>query len=456
MLFRSYVQGLEAVIGGTQDNGSLALTGTGNNPQDAFAILGGDGFCAAASYYNPLAFFAETYYGATGRSASGAAGGALFYDKHIDESPAGGPDSAGIYPEFAPFNTPFLLYENMNPNTRMDTSFFLGKCQALWMTKAAIDFSITPKWYRILNYSSYSPRCLACTNDGNTVFLGTEGPNSVYRVTGLNYVNNNLDTSGINFNLTALTTPITHTTLNLPIGTGQVPTSISVDPMNNNHVVITLGNYSAPYGNTGPVHVIQSFNALSTTPTWTNITPTPNNSTIAIDMPVYSSIIDRWNPSLIIVGTELGVFVTEDGGTSWTFQDQMPRVPCFMIRQISQYTNGAPAEDIYIATHGRGIWKSSTLTGINNITASTKPVISIYPNPTADIANINYSLNKATNVAMDIYNIEGQKVKSLNLGTQASGEHIYSISLAGISAGTYFMNTTIGDEKSVSKFVITR
>jgi hypothetical protein len=115
-----------------------------------------------------------------------------------------------------------------------------------------------------------------------------------------------------------------------------------------------------------------------------------------------------------------------------------------------------PAEDIYVATHGRGIWKSSTLTGINSINANTKPLISIYPNPTADVANINYSLNKSSNVSFEIFNIEGQKVKSLSIGIQTSGEHVYSVNLAGISPGTYFMNATIGNEKTVSKFVIIR
>jgi len=455
----SFVQGATIVIGGTQDNGTLLIDpGYFNYPQDALQIIGGDGFCTATSYYSPNAYFGEVYYAGLGRATNGFGSGAEFFDTHVDGTAGQAGDSAGSTSSFAPFNTPFLLYENTNPNAAMDTSFFLAKNSSLWMTKGALNFDRIPKWYRVANYAfsnnggSSGPRCMAYTNDGNTVFLGTESPNEVYRISNLSYVNNNLDTSGNNFNLTTLSTPITKTTLSLPTGTSQVPTSISVDPRNNNHVVITLGNYGSAH------HVYQSFNALrvSPNPTWTDISPTTTNSSIAIDMPVYSSIIDAWDSLRIIVGTELGVFASEDGGTSWTYQDQLPRVPTFMIKQISGYSNGTAAEDIYIGTHGRGIWRSSTLTGINNTKAGNKFMVNIYPNPTQDFANIDYTMTKSSGVVLDIYSITGQKVKSLDLGTQPVGTHTYNMNLAGLSSGTYIMNATIGDDKSVTKFVITR
>lgn len=429
----SAVQGTHDIIGGTQDNNCLYISGLGNTVQDAQAILGGDGFYTAISYYNPLAFFSEAQYGSLFRSANKGTSSDMFYDSRLT--------NLGMLPNFSSFNTPYLLWENVNPNTPLDTSFFIGIAGSVWMTKGAIDFSNTPKWYEIATTQSPA-RCMAITNDGKTLFVGTEGTNYVYRISHLDYVNNNIDTTAPNYDLT---TGTAITKLNLSGMPGTVPTSISVDPMNNNHVIITFGSYSS-----GLKHVIQSHNALNAIPTWTDIT---HNIPM---MPVYSSMIDRWDSTRMLVGTELGVFASDDGGATWNYQDQFPRVPSFMIKQISQYTNGAPAEDIYVATHGRGLWKSSTLTGINTIAANNKPQISIYPNPTSDNANIQYSLKKSLNVIMDIYNIKGEKVKSVNLGTQSSGAHQFNINITDISSGTYFMNATMGEDKSVTKFVIAR
>ncbi len=447
----TFLPGSSIVIGGAQDNGSLAIVGNGNNPQDAFAITGGDGFYTSTSYYNPNAFFAEVYYGAVGRSSNASGGGAQFYDNNIDHTAGAANDSAGHSQSFAPFCTAYLLWENTQPNSPLDTSFFIGLNSGVWMTKGALDFNKTPKWYKVA-LTQFPTRCMGVTNDGKTLFVGTENMNGgsgiVYRITGLDYVNNSLDTSNGNYNVIS-NTPIKRTQLTIAPNNGQVPTSISVDPSNNNHVVVTYGNYGSAK------HVFQSHNALQAVPTWTDITPTPSNSSFPINMPVYSSMIDRWDSTRILVGTELGVFASNNSGTTWTYQDQLPRVPTLMIKQVSQYTNGMPAEDIYIATHGRGIWKSSTLTGIPN-NPSLKIQFSIYPNPAQDVTNINFTLSKSSNVSLDIYNIQCQKVKTLNFGIMSAGAHTNSINVSELSNGTYFMNATMGEEKSTSKFVIVR
>ncbi len=429
-------EGSTDVTGGTQDNGCLYLNHVGNNPQDAINIHGGDGFYTTISYYNPLAYFVESQNAGLARSSNKGSGGQDFYDLNIN--PSTGLNSA--------FNTPFLLWENMNPNTALDTSFFIGTSGAVWMTKAALNFSILPKWFKIASTSG-AGMCMAATNDGKTLFVGTSG-NLVYRITNLDYVNNNLDNSGTHYdvsNTNTLPTPIRKTTMGGGLPTGRFPTSISVDPANNNHVLITYGNYGN-YTN----HVYESHNAMNTAPTFTDIT---HNIPA---MPFYSSMIDRWDSTIMLVGTDLGVFATNDGGATWNYQDGLPRMPAFMIKQIAQYTNGNPAADIYIATHGRGLWKSSTLTGVHDLKSSTRVDINIYPNPTQDVATVSCNLNKSSIVILDIYNIQGQKIRTENFGTQASGIHSFSMNCSTIPSGTYFMNVTVGSDKSTKKFIIAR
>ena len=430
------IQGSQLVIGGTQDNGSLYLNRTGysNATLSASDIWGGDGAYSAISTYNPAAFFFSSQFAGMGRSSNSGGGGTSFYDANI------APLNHG---NLGAFVAPFLLWENLDPSSAMDTSFFIGLTGGVWMTKQAINFSVNPIWYEVAVIQG-SGHCMGVVADGKTLFVGSD-IGRVYRITHLDYVNNGLDNSGTNYNLSTLNTPIKNTTLSIP-GSNGTPTSISVDQNDGNHVVITFGGY------TSSPHVFVSHNALSTTPTFTSI----QNNLPA--MPVYSSVLDKWNPNAIIVGTEEGLFTSNNAGATWTPDlDGFPRVPTFMLKQLTQYSNGVPSSDLFAATHGRGVWKSTSLPlGINNVTASAKPQVSFYPNPAQDVANINYTLNTSENIVLDIYNVTGQKVNTISLGNQSIGKHDYSFNVSALPTGTYFATLVAGNQQSVTKFIIAR
>jgi len=75
---------------------------------------------------------------------------------------------------------------------------------------------------------------------------------------------------------------------------------------------------------------------------------------------------DRVNPNLLFVGTELGLFLSLDGGQNWAqFTGNLPNVP---VRDLAVH----PREhDLIIATHGRGIYVLDDLTPIRKMTAET-------------------------------------------------------------------------------------
>ncbi|TAF66937.1 MAG: hypothetical protein EAZ55_04525 [Cytophagales bacterium] len=78
--------------------------------------------------------------------------------------------------------------------------------------------------------------------------------------------------------------------------------------------------------------------------TWTSL--------VTADLPIFARVIkeDLKNPNLLFLGTELGLFVTIDGGANWTqFTNNMPPVPVFDM-VIHPRDN-----DLVMATHGRGI-----------------------------------------------------------------------------------------------------
>lgn len=71
-------------------------------------------------------------------------------------------------------------------------------------------------------------------------------------------------------------------------------------------------------------------------------------------------------------------------------------------------------------------------------------LFTLYPNPTSEVLNLNYQLPEASEVRFDILNLQGQMIRTIQLGTQEKG--IYQQSVQDISAlqtGFYLMTMRI-------------
>jgi hypothetical protein len=77
-----------------------------------------------------------------------------------------------------------------------------------------------------------------------------------------------------------------------------------------------------------------------------------------------------------------------------------------------------------------------------------------YPNPFNPTTNINFSLPKATNVELSIYNILGQKVMTLISGAMSSGVHSVQFNASHFASGVYIYRLEAGDVKINKKMVL--
>ncbi len=122
-------------------------------------------------------------------------------------------------------------------------------------------------------------------------------------------------------------------------------------------------------------------------------------------------------------------------------------------------------ENIYnmiVTTMGSIFYFQCAITPNGNLDIT--PVIlnsSNYPNPFNPETTISYNIPKKGNVTVDIYNIKGQKVKSLLKEEQDAGKH--SIIWKGnndkgqkVSSGTYLYRVKSGDEEIVNKMMLVK
>ena len=80
----------------------------------------------------------------------------------------------------------------------------------------------------------------------------------------------------------------------------------------------------------------------------------------------YAHVIkeDTVVPDLLFAGTELGLWVSPDGGKHWA-QYKGHQFPCAAVRDIVVHPR---TSDLVVATHGRGIWIVDDITPLRNLT----------------------------------------------------------------------------------------
>jgi hypothetical protein len=124
-------------------------------------------------------------------------------------------------------------------------------------------------------------------------------------------------------------------------------TYISVNPANKDEIIVTVSG-------TGSGHVWKCVNTTAgIARTWTDksgsgITGIPN-------VPANSICMDMFDfDSTWFVGTDLGVFMTENGGATWTSATRPLGLPNVRVNDVKIATG---LQTLYAATYGRGMWK---------------------------------------------------------------------------------------------------
>jgi len=77
-----------------------------------------------------------------------------------------------------------------------------------------------------------------------------------------------------------------------------------------------------------------------------------------------------------------------------------------------------------------------------------------YPNPFNPSTVITYSIAKAGNVTLKVYNMLGQDVATLVNGYQAANTYKVNFNASGLSSGVYFYKLTSGNNEIIKKMVL--
>lgn len=119
--------------------------------------------------------------------------------------------------------------------------------------------------------------------------------------------------------------------------------SLTYDPSNTNVIYATYAGF-------GGKHVWRSIDAGAT---WTSIDGTGDGA--LPDIPVHSLAVDPTRPERLYLGTDMGVFVTLDGGNNWAVENDGFAAA---VTETVVIGKGASGDAVYAFTHGRGAWRA--------------------------------------------------------------------------------------------------
>jgi hypothetical protein len=164
------------------------------------------------------------------------------------------------------------------------------------------------------------------------------------------------------------------------------------------------------------------------------------------DLPVKCILRNPLNADEVIVGTELGVWYTNNFNTtapSWNQSyNGMSNVKVVDLDLRNDNT-------VFAATYGRGIFSGQfTQPSLSTNDNVLYKGIKVYPNPSNGIVNIAID-NYAGNITVEVYDINGRKVFS-NAGDYMK---VNTVNLQGFQKGIYILNVK-GEELSYSEKII--
>lgn len=288
------------MLGGTQDNGTpMTVNNQINSWND---IVGADGWQTFFDYTNPARIYVSTQQLGMARGMMNYATGD-FDDLKLIGYTNGANGITQRDADKSAFYAPYDLSPN-NPNV-----LILGTNRLLKSVNRG------DSWTALSTEIDTAITSVAIA-DGNDNIMWFATMDRVYKTedNGATYAN----VTGANFPKRFLT-------------------DIEFDPSNHRNVYVTYSGYGTP-------HVFKSTDAGGS---WVDIT---NNLP---DSPANTIQVHPQHPNELFLGTDIGVFLSEDGGEIW-----QPSTNDFPTVQVSAIVLNTNANRVYAATHGRGVYSA--------------------------------------------------------------------------------------------------
>ncbi|MCD4695116.1 MAG: hypothetical protein K8S16_02655 [Bacteroidales bacterium] len=380
-------QNPDRLIGGTQDNNTV-ITNTGNT-DDWYPVLGGDGMYCLIDYSNPNVLYAEYQWGNLHKSTNGGNNmnyiGWVWSDDRVNWS--------------AP-----LAMDPVNSNTLYFGTYRIWKSVNGGSSWNDVSGDIT----KGIDQYFHTVTAIAVSPVNTDIVLAGTGD-------GLVHVSTNAGSSWENV------------TNGLP---DRWVTSVICDPFEENTIYATVSGFrwDEPLA-----HVFRSTDLGQS---WTAI------SGDLPEIPVNDIVLDPENQGYIYIGTDAGIYFTNNYGVNWYgINDGIYNAPVVAMKVHN------PSRSLVIGTYGVSMYKlnmDNLVTGVVDQPTDGSQSLVVYPLPVKDEINI---LNKIEGIErLILYSLTGEQVINSPAGRK--------ISVKGLHNGIYVLQAVDRNGKILNSLKI--
>jgi hypothetical protein len=215
----------------------------------------------------------------------------------------------------------------------------------------------------------------------------------------------------------------------------RFPRRIAVDPRNGKIVYVVFSGF-------GTGHVYKSMNAGVT---WNDITGT------LPDVPTHCVFLDPQFPDVVYIGSDAGLFVSTNGGTTWTSHNT--GLPDWTM--VYDLVSSNADRSLKCFTHGHGVWERSLNDVINSVTehpAQTPFSISVFPNPANENATLVFGETSGV-TQITILDISGNLVYSKEITFDPASPQI-RLDVSTWADGCYIIQGVNGNRVGTQRILV--
>ncbi len=431
----------DIIMGGLQDNGNYWTNTT--NPQSPWVMpLNGDGSHMQITSDGSV-YYLSVQQGKIIKCQVDPLTGARTQWGRIDPIYA----SRGDYQ----FINPFVIDPNDEKIMYVPAGRKLFRNNNLTAIPYAQNFdSIALNWQQFNDTTTVPISAIAIskTNPTNRLYYGTEAQSTptvirsrLYRIDNANTgTPSSIDITATNAGLQGAAFP----------SNGYI-SCIAIDPRNADKVLVVFSNYN----------VYSLFYSENAGTTWKKVGGNIELTTIGSgDAPScrWATIMPYNEGTKYLLGTSVGLFSadslvlhsTSSPGTHWT-QEGASDFGNMVVPMI-QYRDADGL--IAIATHGNGMWTSTSLkTGLASKTILKTTAPFAFPNPTKNNTTVSFTAKNSGPAMVEVYNLSGEKIWQQVFAAH-DGENTFPLNTNSWSVGVYLCTITHHNEKQVIKLAV--
>ena len=216
-------------------------------------------------------------------------------------------------------------------------------------------------------------------------------------------------------------------------------TDVEISRTNNSNVYVTFSGFSSSN---------KVFKTTNGGQNWVNISSNLPN------IPVNCIFVNPYNELNLLIGTDLGIFETTNGGTSW--YKTSSALPNVAVVDMDFRDND---NTLIAATHGRGMWKTTITTGVENdngkMVVDEFKLYQNFPNPFNSNTTIRYSIKRESLVEIKLFDLSGKEIATLLNEIKTPGEYSLKLDASdfNLSSGVYLYQMKAGEFNFSRKLV---